>query len=238
MASFWETVQVDGQDMDVYASVPGGQGQGPFPAVIVSQHGGGVDKFIQEMADRLAEAGYAAVAPNLFHRYTSEMLADRSGRVQHLSDPEIVADINATVDFLQSHQAVNEDRIGVTGFCMGGRVTWLAAASNPYFKAAAPYYGGNINVIWGGGDKSPFELTEGIKCPILFHFGEKDINPSAEDMAKFDAELTRLGVEHTFHTYSDADHAFMDYTAQRHNEAAFELSWPRTLEFFDTHLKN
>ena len=123
MASFWETVQVDGQDMDVYASVPSGQGQGPFPAVIVSQHGGGVDKFIQEMADRLAEAGYAAVAPNLFHRYTSEMLADRSGRVQHLSDPEIVADINATVDFLQSHQAVNEDRIGVTGFCMGGRVT-------------------------------------------------------------------------------------------------------------------
>ena len=57
-------------------------------------------------------------------------------------------------------------------------------------------------------------------------------------MAKFDAELTRLGVEHTFHTYSDADHAFMDYTAQRHNEAAFELAWPRTLEFFDTHLKN
>ena len=80
MASFWETVQVDGQDMDVYASVPSGQGQGPFPAVIVSQHGGGVDKFIQEMADRLAEAGYAAVAPNLFPRYTSEMLADRSGR--------------------------------------------------------------------------------------------------------------------------------------------------------------
>jgi dienelactone hydrolase len=164
--------------------------------------------------DRLAEPGYAAVAPNLFHRYTSDMLADRSGRVQHLSDPEIVADINATVDFLQSHQAVNEDRIGVTGFCMGGRVTWLAAASNPYFKAAAPYYGGNINVIWGGGENPPFDLSEGIKYPVLFHFGEKDINPSAEDMAKFDAELTRLGVEHTFHTYSDADHAFMAYLAR------------------------
>ena len=238
MASFWETVPVDGHDMDVYVTVPGGQGQGPFPAVIVSQHGGGVDKFIQEMSDRLADAGHAAVAPNLFHRYTSEMLADRSGRVQHLSDPEIMADINVTVDFLQSHPAVNKDRIGVTGFCMGGRVTWLAAASNPHFKAMVPYYGGNINVIWGAGGKSPFELSEGIKCPVLFHFGEKDINPSAEDMATFDAELTRLGVEHTFHSYTDADHAFMDYTAQRHNEAAFELSWPRTLEFFDTHLKN
>ena len=69
-------------------------------------------------------------------------------------------------------------------------------------------------------------------------FGEKDVNPSAEDMAKFDAELTRLGTAHTFYTYPDADHAFMDYTAQRHNEAAFELSWPRTLEFFDAHLKS
>ena len=224
--------------MEVYASVPSGQGQGPFPAVIVSQHGGGVDKFIQEMADRLAEAGYAAVAPNLFHRYSDEMLADRSGRVQHLSDPEIVADINATVAFLQAHPAVNGDRIGVTGFCMGGRVTWLAAASNPYVKAAVPYYGGNIDVIWGAGEKSPFELTEGINCPVLFHFGEKDVNPSAEDKAKFDAELTRLGTAHTFYTYPDADHAFMDYTAQRHNEAAFELSWPRTLEFFDGHLKS
>jgi len=238
MASFWEIVPVDGHDMDVYVSVPSAQAQGPFPAVIVSQHGGGVDKFIQEMSDRLADAGYAAVAPNLFHRYTSEMLADRSRRVQHLSDLEIVGDMNATVGFLQSHPTVNQDRIGVTGFCMGGRVAWLAAASIPHLKAMAPYYGGNINVTWGAGEKSPFELAEGIKCPVLFHFGEKDINPSAEDMATFDAELTRLGVEHTFHSYADADHAFMDYTAQRHNEAAFELSWPRTLEFFDTHLKN
>ena len=237
MASFWETIPVDGHDMELYASVPSGQGQGPFPAVIVSQHGGGVDKFIQEMADRLAEAGYAAVAPNLFHRYSGEMLAGRSGRVQHLSDPEIVADINATVAFLQAHPAVNGDRIGVTGFCMGGRVTWLAAASNPHIKAAVPYYGGNINTIWGAGQKSPFELTEGINCPVLFHFGENDVNPSNEDLAKFDAELTRLGTAHTFYTYPDADHAFMDYTAQRHSEAAFELSWPRTLEFFDVHLK-
>ena len=69
-------------------------------------------------------------------------------------------------------------------------------------------------------------------------FGEKDVDPSAEDMAKFDAELTRLGTAHTFYTYPDANHAFMDYTAQRHNEAAFELSWPRILEFFGGHLKS
>ena len=142
MPSFWEKLQVDGQEMDLYASVP--RGSGPFPAVVVSQHGGGVDQFIQTICDRLAEAGYAAVAPKLFHRITDEMLADGSGPVRHLKDLEIVADINATVDFLRNHPAIDGERIGVTGFCMGGRVAWLAAASNPHFKAVVPYYGGNL----------------------------------------------------------------------------------------------
>lgn len=236
MASSWETVVVDGQEMEVYLSRP--DGPGPFPAVIVSQHGGGVDQFIREMSDRLAAEGYAAAAPNLFHRYTEEMLADRSQRVQHMSDPDIVADIDATVDFLRGHQSVDGERIGITGFCMGGRVTWLAAAANPHFKAAAPYYGGNLMVTWGQGKQTPFELSEGINCPVLFHFGEIDENPSQEDMRKLDDELTRLGKSHRFYTYPGADHAFMDYTAARYQKAASEISWPRTLNFFDQHLKS
>ncbi|PKB72604.1 MAG: hypothetical protein BZY75_06190 [SAR202 cluster bacterium Io17-Chloro-G7] len=236
MPSSWETVVVDGQDMDVYLSRP--EGDGPYPAVIVSQHGGGVDQFIQEMSDRLAAEGYAAAAPNLFHRYTEEMLADRSHRVQHLSDPDIVADINATVEFLRGHQSVNGDRIGITGFCMGGRVTWLAAANNPHLQAAVPYYGGNLMVTWGQGVKTPFDQAEGINCPVLFHFGEIDENPSQDDMRKLDDELTRLGKTHRFYTYPGADHAFMDYTAARYQKAASDTSWPRTLDFFDQHLKS
>jgi carboxymethylenebutenolidase len=141
------------------------------------------------------------------------------------------------VDFLRSNRAINGDSIGVTGFCMGGRVTYLAAVSIPHFKAAVPYYGGNIMVTWGNADKTPFELSSGINCPILFHFGEIDQNPSQEDMAKFDAELTRLGKEHEFHTYPGADHAFMDFTGPRHQKEAADTSWPRTLEFFSKHLK-
>lgn len=235
MASSWETVNVDGRDMEVYFSKP--DQPGPFPAVIVSQHGGGVDQFIQEMSDRLAAEGYAAAAPNLFHRYTEDMLADRSKRVQYMSDPEIVADISATVDFLQGHQSVIGERIGITGFCMGGRVTWLAAATNPLLMAAAPYYGGNLLVTWGQGTNTPFDLSVGINCPILFHFGEIDENPSQGDMRKLDDELTRLGKTHRFYTYPGADHAFMDYTAARYQKAASEISWPRTLEFFARHLK-
>jgi carboxymethylenebutenolidase len=235
MASSWESVSVDGQGMDLYLSLP--DGSGPFPAVVVSQHGGGVDQFIRDMADRLAAEGYVAAAPNLFHRITDDMLADGSRRVQHLSDPDIVADIYATVEFLRNHAAVNDGGIGVTGFCMGGRVAWLAACTNSHIKAAVPYYGGNIMVPWGKTSQAPFELTPGIKCPVLFHFGEIDENPSQADMRKLDGELTRSGIAHQFYTYPGADHAFMDYTAARYQKEASDVSWPRTLDFFAQQLK-
>jgi len=76
-----------------------------------------------------------------------------------------------------------------------------------------------------------------MKCPVLFHFGRIDTNPSPEDQAKLDAELTRVGIPHEFYSYPTADHAFMDYTAARYQKAASEISWPRTLEFFSQHLK-
>lgn len=237
MASFWGKVPVGGVEMDVYASLP--DGSGPFPAVVVAQHASGVDKFIQDVTDRLASAGYAAVAPDLFHRITDEMVEStgKSKRDQ-LSDPEIIDDIKATVEFLTGHSSVNPDRIGVTGFCMGGRVTWLAAATNPAFKAAVPYYGGNIMVPWGSATQAPFALTAGIKCPVLFHFGEIDENPSQDDMLELDAELSKNSIPHQFYTYPGANHAFMNpANPPRYQRAAAEMSWPRTLDFFDKHLK-
>ena len=236
MPSFWEKIQVDGQDMDLYASVP--SGSGPFSAIVVSQHGGGVDTFIQNICDRFAEAGYAAVAPSLYHRVSDDVLNGdpRPRPWDVLSDPEIVADVNATVDFLRNHPAIDSEKLGITGFCMGGRVAWLGAATNPHFKALAPYYGGNLMVTWGAGETPPYELAENINCPILFHFGEVDENPSQDDMRKFDTELTRLGKPHQFYTYPGADHAFMDYTAGRYHKEAADASWPRTLEFFAAHI--
>ena len=237
MPSFWEKLEVDGSEMDLYASVP--SGAGPFPAVIVSQHGGGVDQFIQTICDRLAEAGYAGVAPSLYHRVAPEVWGGdpRPSPWDVLNDPETIADIGATVEFLRAHPGIDGERIGITGFCMGGREAWLGAATNPHIKAAAPYYGGNILVPWGSGTQSPFELGSGIKCPVLFHFGELDVNPSPDDMKTFDDELTRLGIPHTFYTYPGANHAFMDFTAGRFHQESSDTSWPRTLEFFDQHLK-
>ena len=242
MASFWETIDVDGEEMQMYASVPSSSAgfTAPFPAVLVAQHATGVDEFIQDICDRLAAAGYAAVAPNLYHRVTDPELLNEKPRPRPpalLSDPDIVADINATVNWLRNHDAVQSDRIGVTGFCMGGRVAWLAAASNPHFAAVAPYYGGNLTVTWGAGKTPPFDLAHQIKCPMLFHFGAVDENPSPADMDKLDAELTRLGKDHQFYSYAGADHAFMNPSGGRYQQAAAEASWPRTIDFFDKCLK-
>jgi carboxymethylenebutenolidase len=234
MPSFWEKLQVEGQDLPVYSSVP--DGTGPFPAVVIAHPASGVAEFTQDIADRLAAAGFAAAAPDLFHRVTEKMTADGTAKNSFLKDSEIIADVDATVAWLRAHPAVQAGRIGIIGFCMGGRVAWLAAASIPHFKAAVPYYPGNL---WVGRDapQSPFELTANIDCPLLTHFGEVDGNPSQEDMRKLDDELTRLGRPHQFYTYPNADHAFMDFgQPHRYQKEAADASWPRTLEFFARHL--
>ena len=119
-----------------------------------------------------------------------------------------------------------------------GRVAYLSAAANPDFKAAVVYYGGNIMVPWGPNEPSPYARTTEINCPILFHFGEEDDNPSPGDRVKLDTELTRHGKAHEFYTYPNAAHAFMNFTnPERYREAAAEASWPRTLEFLERYLR-
>ena len=237
MPSFTDKLTVGGHEMDMYASVP--SGSGPFPAVVIAFHIGGLDEFDKAMADRLAAEGYVAVVPDLFHRYTGEQISGpRIERLNYLSDTDIIADCNAAVSFLESNSAVDSNRIGMTGFCMGGRIAWLMAAVNPTFKATVPYYGGHIMLPWGDSAQPPFDLTSNINCPMMFHFGATDGNPSPDDRVKLDTELTRLGKDHQFFEYAGAGHAFMDFTnPDRHHEGAAAESWPRTLEFFATHLK-
>ena len=235
MPFFWESLEVDENEMKMYVSVP--SGPGPFPGVVVIHPASGVEQFTRDITDRLAGEGYAAVAPDLFHRTDENTIADGSTHSQHLSDPQIEADVNATVDFLLNHPSINGARLGIIGFCMGGRIAWLMAAANSHFTATVPYYGAAIMQPWGTATRTPYDRTSEISCPIMFHFGEEDANPSLADMAKFDAELTCLGKDYEFFTYPKAGHAFMDYTREFYQADAAEVSWSRTLTFFAKHLK-
>jgi carboxymethylenebutenolidase len=235
MAASWEKIKVGSQDLDLYLSLPAGSG--PFPAVLVGPHEGGLDSFIQEVAGLLAEERYAAVAPDLFHGMGEDTSAEASQPMHHLNDSGLSAGVAATMDFLQNHPSIGQERIGVAGFGVGGRAAWLAAATIPGINASVPFYGGDILAPQGYDAGSPLDLAGEISCPILFHFGEDDENPSQADMRTLDAELTRLGKRHQFFTYPGAGHAFMDPAGPHYRKGASQAAWARTLEFFTVHLK-
>src|SRR5262245_18883819 len=193
--------------MNLFVSQP--DGDGPFPAVVLIQHQNGVDKFMDEMTERIGAAGYFGVTPDLYHRDSPDCKDDGPTRRGRLRDHSIISDVNATVEILKSHRLVNAGKVGIVGFCLGGRVAYLMAAANASFGAAVSYYGESIFNAWGDGS-TPFERTAEIHCPIQGHFGEIDKNPSLEDMRKLVAVLTKHGKAHEFHSYAGANHAFMD----------------------------
>ncbi len=159
-------------------------------------------------------------------------------RIGRLRDPEVIRDVNATVEHLRRLPGSRVARIGIIGFCMGGRVSYLLAGSSPVFKAAGVFYGGNIMKPWGDGP-APFDLTPRIACPVAGFFGLEDANPSPDDVKKIDAELDRLGKPHEFHSYAGAGHAFLNFTnPNTYREGPAADAWQKLLPFLDKHLKS
>lgn len=233
MPARWDSVTVDGSEMRCYVSEPAAEA--PSPGLIVTQHAGGVDDFVQAMVDRFAGAGYVALAPDLYHR-DPKPGDEPMARMSRLRDARIVADVTAAIAHLKGLPNVRGDRLGITGFCMGGRVAYLVAAHSPHLGAAVVFYGGNIMVPWGEGPP-PFDLSGRIQCPVLGLFGEDDTNPSPADVAKLDGELTRLGRAHEFHSYGGAGHGFMHEARPSYRAEAARDAWSKCVAWFDRCLK-
>jgi carboxymethylenebutenolidase len=233
VAGRWDEVKVPEGAMRCYVSGPGA---GPAPGIIVIQHAGGVDEFVRGMCDRFAGAGFVAVAPDLYHREAPGSSDDPLTRMGRLRDKTVIADVNAAISHAKGLPEVDGDRLGVTGYCMGGRVTYLMAAVSDAFKAAVDCWGGNCMIPWGEGP-APFDLTGDISCPVLGLFGEDDQNPNPADVAKMDAEMTRLSVPHEFHSYAGAGHAFMNAGRPSYREEATNDAWRRTVDWFDKYLR-
>ncbi len=235
MKTFWETMTVDDSPMRLYVCQP--DGQGPLPAAVVIQNQDGVAEFTQEMTRRLAEEGYFSMAPDLYHRNTPEINADHKAQAASRKDIAVIKDVNATIDFLKVRKEADAERLGIVGFCMGGRVAYLMAAANPRFRAAVDYYGGGVFRAWGDGP-SPFQRSAEVHCPVQGHFGELDNNPSPEEMRRLDAELTKLAKPHEFYFYPDAGHAFSRKGWDGYRQDADCTSWRRTLNFLRKYLLN
>jgi carboxymethylenebutenolidase len=234
MTSSWENAKVGDSNMRAYVSLP--ENPRPAPAIIVVQGQTGVDDFLK-FSDMVATNGFVAAAPDFYHRDPPDCKDDGPTRRMRLRDSTVIQDVNATVSFLKSHKSVDPSKIGIVGFCMGGRVVYLMSAANPDIKAGVMYYGSDPFSPWGDGP-SPFDRSKDIFCPIMGHFGEDDKNPSPADMKKLDAELTRLNKPHEFYSYAGAAHAFANFGSGNYREHAANASWPRTFEFFGKYLKN
>ena len=234
MKNSWETVTVDNGPMRLYVSEP--EGNGPFPTVVVIQNQDGVGDFTQTMTRRVAEAGYFAIAPELYHREGEPKTPEQTASIKNYRrDTNVISDIDATIKFLRGCANADTGKLGIVGFCMGGRIAFLMAAASKSFKAAVDFYGGGVYSQWGD-RPAPSELAGNVSCPVQGHFGELDKNPPPDEMRRLDAELTRLGKEHQFFFYANAPHSFNRQGGNGYRPEADAASWARTLEFFGKHL--
>ena len=248
MPSQWTQIAVGDRLADAYVALP--EGGGPHPGVVVAMHVFGVDRFVQGKCDDLAAAGYAAVAPYLFHRSpvaNADLIAipfeDPARREtamplkDALRDDELVADMLAALRHLQSLGSVGGP-FGVTGFCIGGRVAYLMAVATGEFAACADFYGTDVHLPWGVDGPAPLDLTANLSCALAGFFGDLDQNPTPADVDRLAAELDRQGKPYAFHRYPDGQHAFNDpYNPVRWNPSVAADAWEKLTAFFDGALK-
>jgi carboxymethylenebutenolidase len=241
MPAKWVDMQVEGQPMEGYLTQP--EAEGRHPAVIVIQEVWGVNSHIQSVTDRLPSQGYVGLAPAMFHREgrmtlgLHEEMQTAMARLGQCTDAVIVADVKAAVSYLKAQPFVDPNRIGIVGFCFGGRVAYLSACTVPDLKASVAFYGGRILQPLGGSGPAPIEQTANIQAPILGLFGETDQNPTPADVAKIAAELQKHGKSHEFHMYPGCGHGFhCDARASYRPEAAKD-AWGKTLGWFEKYLK-
>jgi carboxymethylenebutenolidase len=196
--------------------------------VIVIQEWWGLNEHIKNVAERYAREEYIALAPDL---YRGKVTADpnEAGKLMGaLNREEAVKDLLGAIQHLRAMKEVRGDRIGVTGFCMGGSYALLLPCRTKEIRAAAPYYG-----------EIPDEAAlRNLACPILYVYGDADFWITKDEVKRLEASLKKLGKPGEVKIYPGAPHAFFNDTRQdvyRQTEA--QDAWRRTLDFFAKHLK-
>ena len=218
----------DGTEMRAYSAFP--SSTGPVAGIILLQEAFGVNHHIRSVADRLAAAGYAVIAPELFHRTAAPgqefAYSDFGSAMPHYSainNEDLTADLQASYDWLQSQPLVMTDKIGSIGFCLGGRVSFLANAVLP-LAAAVSYYGGGTHLLT--------DRAKDLHAPQLFFWGGLDAHISKEHIAEVTDAVAAAGKPFINTVISYADHGFhCDERPSYHPQAAAE-AWALTLAFF------
>jgi carboxymethylenebutenolidase len=233
-------VRTRDSQMSAYAAWP--QGRGRFPAVIVIPEVFGIHAYIRDICRRLAKSGYYAIAPDLFHRAgdTASLtdFAEIRKIVSTVGYEQSMDDIAATLAFVRREPMVDSRRLGITGFCWGGALVWLAAARFRDFRAGAAWYGRLTRPAAGEflseRDRQwPVEVAHALHCPVLGLYAQNDrgIPPeSVQQMRRALETYNRRGS--TLLVYPDTQHGFHADYRETYNAAAAEDGWRRMLDHF------
>lgn len=195
----------------------------PVPGVVVVHENRGLNPYIEDVARRVAKAGFAALAPDgLTSQGGYPGNDDRGRELQQQVDPTLLMnDFFAAIEWLLASD-MTTDKVGITGFCYGGGVSNAAAVAYPELAAAVPFYG----------RQAPVEDVPKIAAPLLLHFAEHDENVNAGWPA-YEAALQEHGKTYEAHVYPGTNHGFHNDSTPRYDQEAAELAWQRTIDWFN-----
>lgn len=228
----------DGTTMPAYVARP--MSSGPHPGLLVFQEAFGVNAHIKDIAERFARAGYLAIAPALFHRTDAGfegIYTDFAAAMPHamaLTDTSQTADIQAAYQWLTTTGGASA--VGSTGYCLGGRASFLADTLLP-LKASVSYYGGGIAPSEGLPFPGLLDKAADLHGPILLFWGGLDSHIDAEQISTTEAALKAAGKPYTQVVFSNADHGFFCDARASYNPDAARQAWALTLEFLATYVK-
>ncbi|MBS0513451.1 MAG: dienelactone hydrolase family protein [Proteobacteria bacterium] len=231
-------IGVAGGNLPVYFARPAGGAR--RPTVLVVQEIFGVHEHIRDLCRRLAKAGYLAIAPELYFRVgdpskTDSVAAILDNIVSRVPDAQVMADLDACAAWAPE-KGGDPDKLAITGFCWGGRITWLYAAHNPRLKAAVAWYGKLDGAPTNMTPRHPVDIAARLHAPVLGLYGGQDQGIPLKDVEAMRAALAKAGSHSEIVVYPDAPHAFnADYRpSYRPTEAAD--GWQRLLSWLQANL--
>lgn len=226
-------------EMPAYRAMPSTGSK--FPVVLVVQEIFGVHEHIRDVCRRIAKAGYFAIAPELYARqgdptkYTDipKLISEIVAKVP---DAQVMADLDACVAYARSTGKADTARLGITGFCWGGRIVLMYAAHNPAVKAAVPWYGPTARA-YHPGDQAAIDVAPRIKAAVLGLYGGADGGIPSDTVEKMFAALKAAGNARSDHViYPDTPHAFNADYRPSYRKAQAEDAWSRMLAWFKLNL--
>jgi carboxymethylenebutenolidase len=232
------TIPSQGDNLPAYVAKPVDHA-GPLPVMLVVQEIFGVHEHIQDICRRLAKQGYLAIAPELYFRHgdtkdyseTSDLLKNL---VSKIPDREVLTDLDHTAHWAIRHGG-DASKLAITGFCWGGRITWLYAAHNPQIKAAVAWYGKLVGEKTLNSPQHPVDIATHLSAPVLGLYGGQDNGIPQETVALMRQAIRAANADAEIVVYPEVGHAFnADYRPSYHAEAATD-GWQRMLDWFVQH---